>query len=127
MMRKCIEGTDILVNLLKQSGFRVEPKQVWCLYEHFENCSDYCYEEHWVAVVMKGNDKLFIDITMTQFQWTFSKKVPRVYMNEKLPNFYLTRKPGKTVFDKCGWTDYYEYGNYSNEFDYWSNWDIKES
>ena len=120
MMGKCIEATDTLVKIYKQQGFNAVAKQVWCLYEYFESCSDYCFEEHWIVVIEKGKDKKYVDITMDQFQWAFSKKLPRVYMYSKLPNFYLSRKPGKVTLDKCGWNDWYNYGNYINNFNYWN-------
>lgn len=119
MMGKCIEATDTLVEIYKQHGFNAEAKQVWCLYEYFESCSNYCYEEHWLVKITKGNDTRYIDVTMDQFQWAFSKKLPKVFKGRKLPNFYLSRKPGKTTLDKCGWNDWYNYGDYVNDFDYW--------
>ena len=119
MMGKCIEASDTLVLKLKQSGFNAEAKQVWCLYENFESCTVYCYEEHWVVKVTKGKDKLFIDLTINQFQWAFSKELPQIYFDNKLPNFLLTRKPGEKTFDKCGWTDWLMYGDYENNFDYY--------
>lgn len=119
MMGKCIEASDLITMQLQIKGYRASGKQVWCLYENFEGCSDYCFEEHWITLVESGKDKLYIDVTMNQFQWAFSKKLPRIYLNKKLPNFYLTRKPGKTTLDKCGWNDWYNYGDYINNFDYW--------
>lgn len=119
MMGKCIEASDTLVIKLKQYGFNAEAKQVWCLYEYFESCSDYCFEEHWLVKVTKGKDKQFIDLTLNQFQWAFTKELPQIYLSEKLPNFLLVRKPGKTIFDKCGWTDWMEYGEYINNFNYY--------
>lgn len=119
MMGKCIEASDTLVMVLDNYGIKARAKQVWCLYEYFENCSNYCYEEHWIVEIYKNKDKRYIDLTMNQFQWAFSKKLPSVYMSSKLPNFYLTRKPGKGTLDKCGWNDWYNYGDYENKFDYW--------
>ena len=119
LMGKCIEASDMITMQLQIMGYKASAKQVWCLYEYFENCSDYCFEEHWITLVESGKDKLYIDVTMSQFQWAFSKKLPRIYLKKKLPNFYLTRKPGKVTLDKCGWNDWYNYGNYVNEFDYW--------
>ena len=119
LMGKCIEASDTLVEKLKLYGFNAEAKQVWCLYENFETCSNYCYEEHWIVKVTKGRDKVFIDLTIKQFQWAFFKELPSIYFSNKLPNFFLTRKPGKTTLDKCGWNDWYNYGNYVNNFNYW--------
>ena len=119
MMGKCIEGTDKLVQYLKSVGLRAEAKQVWCLYEYFEGCTDYCFEEHWIVIVQKGTDKWFVDVTMDQFQWAFSRQLNKIYIGAYLPNFYLTRKPGKGTLDKCGWNDWYNTGNYVNNFDYY--------
>ena len=119
MMGKCIEASDLITSQLQIIGFNAYSKQVWCLYEYFESCSDYCFEEHWITVVEKGKEKRYIDVTINQFQWAFSKKLPRIYVKRKLPNFYLTRKPGKCTLDKCGWNDWYNYGDYVNEFNYW--------
>lgn len=119
MMGKCIEASDILEDRLTKLGYKAEAKQVWCLYEYFESCTDYCFEEHWLVMIRKGNDKRYIDVTMNQFQWAFSKQLPKVYIAKELPKFYLTRKPGKATLDKCGWNDWYNYGEYVNEFDYY--------
>lgn len=120
MMGKCIEASDTLVIKLKQYGFNAEAKQVWCLYEYFESCNAYCYEEHWIVKVTKGKEKQFIDLTLNQFQWAFTKELPQIYLSEKLPNFLLTRKPGKTTLDKCGWNDWMKYGDYINKFKYYN-------
>lgn len=121
MQGKCIEATDILVaEYNKHPGIKAKAKRVWVLYERFESCSDYCYEEHWLCeLLLNSKTKVFVDVTMDQFQWAFSRELPRIYVNSKLPNFYLTRKPGKTIFDRCGWTDWYNYGQYENNFDYY--------
>lgn len=116
---KCIEATDTLVEIYKSQGYQAKAKQVWCLYEYFENCSNYCYEEHWLVELIKGKEKLYIDVTLDQFQWAFSRKLPEIYMQKKLPKFLLTRKPGKTTLDKCGWNDWYNYGDYINNFEYY--------
>ena len=116
---KCIEASDRIASMLVEMGFNAHVKQVWCLYENFENCMDYCYEEHWVAYVLLDGRRLYIDVTMDQFQWAFSKKLPEVYMGYKLPKFYLFKKPGKGTLDKCGWTSWYNTGNYENNFVYY--------
>ena len=118
-MGKCIEATDTIVAQLTSMGIKAEAKQVWCLYELFESCSNYCYEEHWVVKATVGNIVRYIDVTMDQFQWAFRKKLPEIYTGNKLPNFYLTRKPGKGTLDKCGWNDWYNYGDYVNNFNYY--------
>ena len=119
LMGKCIEASDLITSQLQIIGFNAYSKQVWCLYENFESCSNYCYEEHWITVVEKGKSKIYIDTTITQFQWAFSKKLPNIWLKEKLPNFFLTRKPGKVTLDKCGWNDWYNYGDYVNKFNYY--------
>lgn len=119
MMGKCIEATDTLVEVYNQQGFKAEAKQVWCLYEYFESCSNYCYEEHWLVKLTKGKENRYIDVTMDQFQWAFSRKLPKVFTGKKLPNFYRTRKPGKGLLDICGWNDWYNYGDYVNNFNYY--------
>ena len=92
---------------------------MFVLYEEFENCSEYCYEEHWLNYVLINGRRLYIDTTMDQFQWAFSKKLQNIYFGGKLPNFYLRREPGKTTLDMCGWNDWIKYGDYENDFDYW--------
>lgn len=119
LIGKCIEASDRLVEIYKSIGYQAKAKQVWCLYEYFESCSNYCYEEHWLAELIKGKEKLYVDITLDQFQWAFSRKLPEIWMQNKLPKFLLTRKPGKTALDKCGWNDWYNYGNYINNFEYY--------
>lgn len=116
---KCIEASDELVSRLKKLGYNTGAKQVYVLYENFESCSNYCYEEHWLCLILKGGQRLYLDITMNQFQWAFSKKLPLIYLKHKLPNFYLVHKPGKTILDRCGWNDWYNTGNYINNFDYY--------
>ena len=119
LMGKCIEATDKLVDLYRKAGFKAEAKQVWVLYENFESCSDYCYEEHWLTKVYSGNNKIYVDVTMTQFQWAFTVNFNKIFISDKLPNFYLSRKPGKTILDRCGWNDWYNTGNYVNNFNYY--------
>jgi hypothetical protein len=112
-------GTDTLVDIYIKHGYKAEAKQVWCLYENFEGCSYLCYEEHWLVKIIHNNISIYVDVTMNQFQWAFNKKLPYMYIENRLPNFYLARKPGKITLDKCGWNDWYNYGNYINEFDYY--------
>ena len=116
---KCIETSDRITERLNKLGFNAHPYQVWCLYENFENCLDSCYEEHWVTYILYKGRRVYIDTTLDQFQWAFSKKLPEIYVSYKLPNFLLNRKPGKVTLDRCGWNDWYNYGNYINQFDYW--------
>lgn len=116
---KCIMASDTIEAKLKERGYDAHVKQVWCLYENFETCMDYCFEEHWVAYVLLGGHRLYIDVTMDQFQWAFSKELPQLYMQYRLPKFYLSKKPGKTTLDKCGWTSWYNTGNYENNFIYY--------
>lgn len=121
LMGKCIISSDNLRSVLTKAGFNIQPMQVWVLYEYFENCSDYCYEEHWINKVKIANRVYYVDCTMDQFQWAFhSFKLPRIYIGRKLPNWMLTREPSKRVLNMCGWTDWYEGGDYINNFDYWS-------
>ena len=120
IMGKCIISSDHLRRALQRKGFIVEPVQVWVLYEYFENCSDYCYEEHWLNKVKFGNRVYYVDCTMDQFQWAFhSHKLPKVYMGRTLPNWMLANKPSKHTLNVCGWTDWYEVGDYVNRFNYW--------
>lgn len=123
LMGKCIEATDTLVVMYKRIGIKASAKQVWVLYENFEGCTDICYEEHWlVKIELNKSQNLYVDITMSQFQWAFSRKLPAVYIDDTLPNFYLSRKPGKVTLDKCGWNDWYNYGDYTNNFNYWNKY-----
>ena len=116
IMGKCIEATDSIISKLREHNYGIiaEAKQVWVLYENFESCSNYCYEERWLVKVKVGRETWYVDATMDQFQWAFSKKLPRIYIGKYLPKFYLVRKPGKTTLDKCGWNDWYNYGDYEN-------------
>lgn len=116
---KCIETSDRIRDRLLDIGIEAQSKQVWCLYEDFENCMDCCFEEHWITSAMVCGTKVYIDATMDQFQWAFSRPLPEVYVLNKLPNFYLVKKPGKTILDRCGWNDYYNTGKYVNNFNYW--------
>lgn len=117
---RCIDASDLICEILTRQCYIVETKQVWVLYEYFENCTDLCYEEHWLVNIRYKGKPLYLDVTMDQFQWAFSKKLPELYLETKLPNFYLPRKPGKVVLDRCGWTDWYNKGNYINNFRYWN-------
>jgi len=42
---KCIETSDAITDILLSKGYHAEEKQVWVLYENFESCMEYCYEE----------------------------------------------------------------------------------
>ena len=118
MMGKCIEASDTLVTMLNMAGFSAKAKQVWVLYQNFESCSIYCYEEHLIVEVIKGNEKVYIDTTLDQFQWAFDIALPRKWISDKLASFMLPRKPGRVTLKKCGWTDWYNTGDYYNEFEY---------
>lgn len=119
MMGKCIEASDKLVYVLKRHGYsRVRAKQVWVLYQNFETCSNYCFEEHWIVEVGYGECKWYVDTTMDQFSWAFDFPIPPIWIGTKLPTFMLPRRPGKTTLQKCGWTDWYNTGNYVNDFEY---------
>lgn len=116
----CIETSDRITNrILLETKLQAHPKLIWVLYEYFENCYEYCYEEHWITYVLYKGRRIYIDATMDQFQWAFSKNLPDIYISYKLPNFYLIHKPGRTILDRCGWTDWYNKGNYINNFNYW--------
>ena len=116
---KCIEAADRIASMLIEMGYNAHVQQVWCLYENFESCSDYCYEEHWVTYVLLKGHRLYIDVTMDQFQWAFSKKLPAIYIDYKLPKFYLIKEPNRSILNKCGWTSWYNTGNYENNFVYY--------
>lgn len=119
MMGKCIEASDVLAAKLKQQGYNANAKQVWVLYQNFESCSDYCYEEHWIVEVTKGKDKVYIDTTLDQFQYFFDEiELPTVFIHNRLATFMLSRKPGRETLRKCGWTDWYNTGDYINNFEY---------
>ena len=115
---KCIEASDTIVKELKKYNIKSEAIKVYCLYENFESCSDYCYEEHWLVKFRADNKIWYLDITINQFQWAFYKQLPDIYCNTKLPNFYLKRITNE-VLDLCGWNDWYNTGSYINNFDYW--------
>lgn len=74
---KCIEASDLLHDILSKKGFKVFSINVFVLYEQFENCSAYCYEEHWLNYVLINGRRVYIDTTMDQFQWAFSKKTTK--------------------------------------------------
>lgn len=118
MMGKCIEASDTLAALLKHHGYDAKAKQVWVLYQNFESCSNYCFEEHWIVEVKVNSYKWYVDITLEQFQWAFDLMLPSVWIKDKLATFMLPRKPGKVTLDKCGWNDWYNYGDYENNFNY---------
>ena len=122
LMGKCIEASDTIVDIIEKKSngkLKAQAKQVWVLYENFEGCTDICYEEHWLVKVLVKGYPYYIDVTMDQFQWAFYRQLPEIYFERKLPNFYLVREPGKVTLDKCGWNDWYNYGDYVNYFDYW--------
>ena len=117
---KCIETSDrIFDRILDETAYDVHQKQVWVLYEHFENCYEQCYEEHWLTYIVYHGRRMYIDATMDQFQWAFSRKLPEIYIEYELPKFYLIKRPGKVILDRCGWNDWYNNGNYINNFDYY--------
>lgn len=119
MMGKCIEASDKLVYMLKHQGYsRVRAKQVWVLYQNFESCSNYCFEEHWIVEVAYGEYKWYVDLTLEQFGWAFDFALPPIWIGTKLPTFMLTRKPGRDTLKRCGWTDWYNLGDYINNFEY---------
>lgn len=120
MMGKCIEGSDTLEGILKAKKINAKAYQVWALYEYFESCSDYCYEEHWIVVVETGSGRLYLDPTFNQFQWAMHSHIlPKVYIGRTLPNWLLPKKPGRTTLNRCGWNDFYNGYRYINDFDYW--------
>lgn len=120
IMGKCIEGTDRLVSILRNKGLKAKPYQVWALYEYYENCLSQCYEEHWISMVECNGGRLYLDPTFNQFQWAMCTNIlPKVYIGVTLPNWLLSRKPGREVLWKCGWTDYYNGYSFNNNFDYW--------
>ena len=81
---KCIETSDNITNrILKETSIKACPYRVWCLYEFFENCTDICYEEHWITYILYKGRRVYIDATMDQFQWAFLRKLPEIYMNTK--------------------------------------------
>ena len=117
---KCIETSDRITDrILTETKIKACSYQIWCLYEFFENCTDICYEEHWITYILYKGRRIYIDATMDQFQWAFLRLLPEIYMDTKLPNFYLIREPGKSTLDKCGWNSWYNTGRYINNFNYW--------
>ena len=116
---KCIIASDELARRLTKLGIKAETHQCWCLYECFEGCSNYCFEEHWVVRAKAGSQTVYIDLTISQFQWAFTRDIGKLYIGAKLPKFLLHRKPGRDTLKKCGWTDWYNTGSYVNNFEYY--------
>ena len=116
IMGKCIEASDKIVSDLAQYNIKAKAIRVYCLYENFESCSDYCFEEHWLVKLRLNNQDWYIDVTMDQFQWAFYRQLPSIYSSTELPKFYLKKKPDKHILDLCGWNDWYNTGDYENNF-----------
>jgi hypothetical protein len=117
---KCIEASDLIIAGLKKKGIKATTHQGYCLYELYENCTDVPYADHVYTLYRKGNQLLYIDITLDQFQSQFTRNIPKIVILDYIPNFILKRKPGRdTILHECGWTDYYEGYNYINNFNYY--------
>lgn len=116
---QCIKASDKLVDILKKQGYNCKAYQCWCLYEDFEGCTDIPYEEHWIVAINISGQNYYVDATIQQFQWAFVKDLPKVYIGCTLPSFLLPREPGRDTLSKCGWTGWYNTGDYCCNFDYY--------
>ena len=110
LIGKCIEATDALVENYKQYGLNAKAKRVFVLYQNYYNCTDLCFEEHWLVDVERQKKHFFVDTTISQFQWASYLVLPPILISNQLPTFYLPRKPSKQILKDCGWTDWYENG-----------------
>lgn len=118
LMNKGKEATDLIVSYLVHLGLDAKPKQVYVLYQNIKSCTDTCFVEHWITELVDDKRKLYLDVTLEQFQRMFDLKLPRIWVGNKLPTFLLSRKPGKVTLEKCGWTDLQKTGSYKNNFEY---------
>jgi hypothetical protein len=100
VMGKCIIASDELSKRINRLGLKSKAYRVWVLYEDFEGCTDYCFEEHWmVCIDIGGGRRIYVDPTFNQFQWAFSRKLPQVYIGAVLPNWCLTKRPGERTLE----------------------------
>ena len=60
IMGKCIEASDLIVAELGKNNIRAEAIKVFCLYENFESCTYYCFEEHYLKIPIISHFLLYL-------------------------------------------------------------------
>lgn len=118
----CIEASDLLSVRLSDLGFDSESVRCFCIYEDWEQCPEACYEEHWIVRVNghENAEDIYIDLTMSQFQWGFFEELPDIYIGSA-PSMYVFQEPDEKFLEDIGWTAYYNGADTEPDFDFYSH------
>lgn len=88
----CIEASDLIVAKLRAIGVEAANVEGWCLYDDEYYGSDRPYDEHtWVQASI-GEESIFIDVTLDQFQGGMDDFIAPIVIGE-VPTFLVLDEP----------------------------------
>lgn len=91
----CKEAADLLINILKSQGINASKHFGWCIYDNCDNltgepCAPHCY-----VLIHNGSQRLYLDVTATQFENNLDKQVPEIILlpSGSRPYWFREKKP----------------------------------
>lgn len=96
----CIEASESIVQELAAVKVKARTVEGWCLYDDEHYGSDRSYDEHTWVEVDAGDDVLFVDVTLDQFQPGMNDPIEPVVIGE-MPRFLVLDEPREFEMDGC--------------------------
>lgn len=88
----CIEASDLISKELCAAGIFAEPIEGWCCYDDPCYGTDRSFDEHTWVVARIGDQEIFVDVTLDQFQGGMNDKIEPVVIGE-MPDFLVLDRP----------------------------------
>lgn len=88
----CIEASDLIAEALIQQGMTATVVEGWCLYEKEDYGSDRDFDEHTWVEVTSGDEVVFVDVTLDQFQGGMYQRIEPIVIGD-MPEFLVMEKP----------------------------------
>lgn len=97
---KCIEASDMIVDILTQKGVNAKTIEGWVTYDNPEGCTDRDYDEHTWVEVKSLEDKFIVDVTATQFNHFMDEDYPNIIIAGELPHGFSYEEPENSLLDE---------------------------
>ena len=97
---KCIEASDMIVDLLKQKDVDAKAVEGWVTYDNPEGCTDRDYDEHTWVEVKSLEDTFILDVTATQFNHFMDEDYPPIIIAGELPYGFSYEEPKNSLLDE---------------------------
>lgn len=97
---KCIEASDMIVDMLTQKGVNAKAIEGWVTYDNPEGCTDRDYDEHTWVEVKSLEDNFIVDVTATQFNHFMDEDYPNIIIAGELPHGFSYEEPENSLLDE---------------------------